>query len=112
MTTTTTTTNPANTSPSAPTRYVRRILAMIVGLLTIVAVPGTALASTEPGRSGSGTTTAVTNAVGSAPAPDAASSGWGLTTVVGIAVVVALVAGILVLAQRVARQRRLSTRPA
>ncbi len=108
---TTTTTTP-ELSATAPTRYLRRIIAMIVGLLTIVAVPGTALATTEPGRSGSDTGTAVTSAVGSAPAPDAASSGWGLATVVGIAVVVALVAGMLVLAQRVARQRRLSARPA
>jgi hypothetical protein len=87
-------------------KHLRRIIAtVVVGLCAILAVPGTALARTEPIGPDSGTVPIVSPA----PYPTSAahaSSGWGLTTVLAVVVIAVLAVGLVLMAQRVARHRR------
>jgi hypothetical protein len=85
-------------------KRLRRLLATVVVVLSaILALPATAQAYPAPIGPDSGLAP-----IGPDPTPAAhpSSSGWGLTTVLGVVVVALLAAGIVVLAQRFARQRR------
>ena len=89
------------------TKRIRRTLtAVVVGLCAILAVPGTALAYTDPGRPDSTTISIVSPAVHPATASQSSSSGWGLTTTLLVVVIAILAVGLVVLGQRAARRRR------
>lgn len=86
-------------------RLRRIIVTVAVGVLAIVAVPGTAHAHTEPIRPDSGTVPIVSPATYPTSVSHASSSGCGLTTILAVVVAV-LAVGLVIVAQRVARHRR------
>lgn len=85
-------------------KHLRRIIATFVGLCAILAVPGTALAHTEPNRPESATVPTGAPALHGASAH--AASGWGLGTILAIVVIAVLAAALVVVAQRAARHGR------
>jgi hypothetical protein len=95
-------------SPAVSTtkRMRRTLTAVLVGICAIFAVPGTALAYTDPAGGGSTSVPIAGAATHQAPAAHASSSGWALTTTLLIVAFAALAGGIVVAAQQVARRRR------
>ncbi len=87
-------------------RIRRSLTAVVVGLCAILAVPGTALAYTDPSRSDSTAVPIAGQAAYGAPASQASSSGSWLTTALLVVVVAVLAAGIVVVGQQIARRRR------
>ena len=90
---------------AAVVKHLRRIVATLVGLCAVVALPGTALAYTEPIGPDSGSVPNVGPAPYQGSASHSSAAGWGVTTVVGAIVISILAVGLLVVAQRVARHR-------
>ena len=88
--------------------HVRRLVATVVGLCAIMAVPGTAFAYTEPVTHGSGTVPGVGATLSRTSASHASSTGWVMTAVLVVGVVVVLVGGLAVVAQRTARRRHVA----
>jgi len=88
-------------------KQLRRLaFAFVVGLFSILAVPGIALAHTDPGLPDSVTVPTTTPAVYPAATPQPSASPWGLTStllIVGMAIVAV---AIVVIARRTARRRR------
>ena len=85
------------------TGYLRRVVATLVGLCALVALPGTALATTEPITPGSGADRVQLTVSG-------AAAGWGTSTLlVGLVVVVLLAAAVAGI-HRIAQRRRTARR--
>jgi hypothetical protein len=106
MTSTTTIRTTDSLAVSTTKRIRRTLTAVVVGLCAILALPGTALAYTDPNRSVSTTVPIASPAAYQTPASQASSSGWGLTTTLMVVVIAVLAVGIVVVGQRVARRRR------
>ena len=98
---------PAPGSPShGVVRHLRRLIATVVGLCVIMALPGTALAYTEPIGPDSGTVPNVGPNAYQGSASHSSASGWGLMTLVGVIVISIFAVGLVVIGLRVARHRR------
>ena len=77
-----------------------------MGIFSILAVPGIALAHTDPGLPDSVTVPATRPAVYPASTPRPTASTWGLTSALLIVGTAIVAVGIVVMARRAARSRR------
>ena len=92
--------------PGSLRRLLGRIIATVVGLAAVLAVPGTALAYTQPVRPESDTVPVLSPDSTPASVSHGSSSGWGLTTILTILVIAIVAAVLLAVVQRIARHHR------